>query len=203
MQSVCSMKCAIDKVKKDNEKKAKDERRKADKARRDKRRDDAKKRRDAVLNDHPKQFSIAKDAVQSWVAKVRDAGQPCRSCSTRANVVYCGGHFRTAGGNPELALDTRNIHIQCNAHCNMHLSGNIEGHGKTHGYRYGLNMIYGERLIADLESYHPPVHYTCEQLRDIAAYYRKLSREGIKDDSDRPHAPAGWLPLSTYGDQDD
>lgn len=141
----------------------------------------------AKSNDRPKQFDLTKKQIQKWVNHVRDAGLPCISCSTTNPVVYCGSHYRSAGGNPEIALDTRNIHRACNRYCNKALSGNISGNKTTHGYTEGLLMRYGQDYIDWIKGPHESPRYNCEQLREIRAFYAKLIREGNKDDSNAPH----------------
>lgn len=145
-----------------------------------------KAKREADRNDYKKQFKLTKEVVQRWAGGIRDAGKPCISCGTTNDIQYCGGHYKTAGGNPELALDTRNIHRQCNKRCNCELSGNIHGAMNTIGYTQGLINEFGQEYVDWLNSYHPPKNYTCEQLREIRSYYAKLTRDKSKDDSGRP-----------------
>lgn len=187
LQACCSPKCALDKAIADRKKKEADtalqERKRIKKEAREAR----KVKNYDKANDYSKQFDLTKKQIQKWVNHVRDAGMPCISCSTTNNVVYCGSHYRTAGGNQEIALDTRNIHRACNRYCNKALSGNISGNKTTHGYIVGLINRYGQEYVDWLDGYHPPKKYSCEQLREIRAYYAKLTREGIKTDDDRPH----------------
>ncbi|MGB5990661.1 MAG: recombination protein NinG [Marinifilaceae bacterium] len=138
-------------------------------------------------NDHKHQFKLTKEVIQRWCCKVRDADLPCISCgNTNPSIVYAGGHYKTAGGHPELALNTLNIHRQCNVTCNKFKSGNIAGDKHSVGYREGLIERYDQAFVDNLESYHVPVKLTCDQLRELRAYYAKLTREGKKTDEDRP-----------------
>jgi len=57
----------------------------------------------------------------------------------------------------------------------------------TIGYTQGLINEFGQEYVDWLNGYHPPKHYTCEQLREIRAYYAKLTRENNKDDANPPH----------------
>ncbi len=147
----------------------------------------SKAKADHKKNDKPKQRDMTKKMIQRWVNHVRDAEKACICCGVLNNSQYCGGHYKTAGAHPELALDSRNIHRQRNRHCNQQKSGNISGDKKSHGYTEGLIKRYGQERVDWLNSYHPPKKYTCEQLVEIRAYYSKLIREGITDDSDCPH----------------
>lgn len=145
---------------------------------------DKKAARELKKNDRRYQFRLTKSKIQHWVNHIRDAGRPCISCGNEnPNIQYCGGHCKTAGGHPELALDTRNIHKQCNQYCNLRLSGNISGNKTTKGYTVGLIERYGQDYVDWLDSYHEPKNYTCEQLIETRAFYSKLIRENNLDDS--------------------
>lgn len=126
-----------------------------------------------------KQFGLTKRAAQALAMQL-DAGMPCISCGTTAPVQYCGGHYKTAGAHPELALDLRNIHRQCNRNCNCGLSGNIEGTRTTFGYRHGLVARFGADYVDFLERARPPAHFTCDELismrREYAAEIRRLKQ---------------------------
>ena len=135
------------------------------------------------LGDRPKQFKLTKAAIQKWVNHVRDNDMPCISCGTTNDVVYCGGHYKTAGGNPERALWTPNIHRQCNFHCNSSLSGNIEGTKHSKGYKKGLVERYGADYLESLEVYREFKSLTGEDLMEIRKSYFELIRENNKDDS--------------------
>ena len=50
-------------------------------------------------------------AFNAWI-RARDAGQPCISCGTTADVQYCAGHYRTTGSCPELRFEPLNVHLQ-------------------------------------------------------------------------------------------
>lgn len=187
IQPCCQYKCelayAIEHAKKKDDDRQLQERKRIKKEARD-----ARKATKAYKDNHyPTQFKMTKETVQRWAGGVRDAGLPCISCGTTADVQYCGGHCRTAGGNPELALDTRNIHRQCNKRCNCELSGNIHGAMNTHGYIVGLVERYGQDYVDWINGPHEAKKYTCDQLREIRAYYAKLTRDKIKTDEDRPY----------------
>jgi len=140
--------------------------------------------RELKKNDRRYQFRLTKSKIQHWVNHVRDADLPCISCgNVNPNIQYCGGHYKTAGGHPELALETRNISRQCNQYCNLRLSGNISGNKTTKGYIVGLIERYDQAYVDWLNSYHESPNYTCDQLIEIRAFYSKLIRENNPDDS--------------------
>ncbi|MBK3479819.1 recombination protein NinG [Pseudomonas sp. MF6751] len=109
-------------------------------------------------------------AFNAWI-RARDAGQPCISCGTTADVQYCAGHYRTTAASPELRFDPLNVHLQCNRNCNMGKSGNLLG------YRPGLIQKIGIAAVEWLEGPHEPKKYTVEQLKAMTAEYRAKTRE--------------------------
>lgn len=112
----------------------------------------------------------AQDAFNAWIRQ-RDAGQPCISCGTTADVQYCAGHYRTVGACPELRFEPLNVHRQCNKNCNLERSGNIVE------YRIRLVKKIGAEAVAWLEGPHEPKKYTIEDLQQIKAHYRALLRD--------------------------
>lgn len=187
MQETCCIKCAIELTNLKRANKAVKDAADVSKKERAAKREASKKTKEYRDNNYPHQFELTKQVVQRWAGGVRDAGKPCISCSTTNGVQYAGGHYRTVGANPELALDTRNIHRQCNKRCNCELGGNIHGAMNTHGYVVGLVNRYGQDFVDWLDGPHEQKKYTCDQLREIRAYYAKLTRQGIKSDEDRPY----------------
>jgi hypothetical protein len=109
-------------------------------------------------------------AFNAWI-RARDAGQPCISCGTTADVQYCAGHYRTTAACPELRFEPLNVHLQCNRNCNMGKSGNLLG------YRPRLLAKIGTERLAWLEGVHEPKKYTIEELKALTALYRAKTRE--------------------------
>lgn len=116
----------------------------------------------------------AQDAFNAWVRE-RDAGQPCISCGTTADVQYCAGHYRTVGACPELRFEPLNVHRQCNKNCNLEKSGNIVE------YRIRLVKKIGAEQVAWLEGPHEPKRYSIDDLKAIATEYRAKLRELKKE----------------------
>ena len=108
-------------------------------------------------------------AFNAWI-RARDAGQPCISCGTTADVQYCAGHYRTTGSCPELRFEPLNVHKQC-APCNNHKSGDIVN------YRIELVKRVGVESVDWLEGPHEPKKYTIEELKAMTADYRAKTRE--------------------------
>lgn len=109
-------------------------------------------------------------AFNAWI-RARDAGQPCISCGTTADVQYCAGHYRTTGSCPELRFEPLNVHLQCNKNCNLSKSGNILG------YRPRLLEKIGAEKLAWIEGPHEAKKYTIEELKAMTAEYRAKTRE--------------------------
>lgn len=121
----------------------------------------------------------AQDAFNAFI-RARDAGQPCISCGTTADVQYCAGHYRTVGACPELRFEPLNVHRQCNKNCNLEKSGNIVE------YRIRLVKKIGAEALAWLEGPHEPKKYTIDDLKQIAALYRLKLRELKKQQECQP-----------------
>ena len=109
-------------------------------------------------------------AFNAWI-RARDAGQPCISCGTTADVQYCAGHYRTTGSCPELRFEPLNVHLQCNKNCNLSKSGNI------FGYRPRLLEKIGAEMLAWIEGPHEAKKYTIEQLKAMTVEYRAKTKE--------------------------
>ena len=112
----------------------------------------------------------AQTAFNAWV-RARDAGLPCISCGTTADIQYAAGHYRSAGGHPELRFEPLNVNLQCNRNCNMAKSGNLGP------YRIELIKRIGQEKVDWLEGPHEPKRYTVDDLKAIKAHYRALTRE--------------------------
>ncbi|MEX5536022.1 recombination protein NinG [Pseudomonas syringae] len=128
------------------------------------------KMRKEKLKPRAHHVSDTQKAFNAWI-RTRDAGQPCISCGTTADVQYCAGHYRTTAACPELRFEPLNVHLQCNRNCNMGKSGNLLG------YRPGLMAKIGAEALAWLEGPHQPQKYTIEELKALTAKYRALTRE--------------------------
>ena len=109
-------------------------------------------------------------AFNAWI-RARDAGQPCISCGTTADVQYCAGHYRTTGSCPELRFEPLNVHLQCNKNCNLWKSGNILG------YRPRLLEKIGAEKLAWIEGPHEAKKHTVDELKTMTAEYRAKTRE--------------------------
>ena len=85
---------------------------------------------------------------------------------------FACGHFKTAGGFPELRFNTLNTFLQCNKYCNCSLSGNIAGNKNTIGYTQGLkNRFDGAvKLMRYLERPHKNYTRDCESLKVVRSW---------------------------------
>lgn len=143
-----------------------------------------KKRKEAIKTrtDWAKE---AQAAANAYVRK-RDEGLPCISCGRYHQGQNHAGHYLSRGAHPELALECRNIHLQC-APCNTHLSGN------QINYRKGLIVRYGQEIVDWLEGHHQPKKYTIEQLKIIAREYKIATRLIKEKGNERNLASGRWL----------
>lgn len=160
-QAVCSPKCALAMAPANAEK--------ARKAivQRDRREIQVRKEKLKSRADHLKD---TQHAFNAWI-RARDAGQPCISCGTAADVQYCAGHYRTTAAAPELRFEPLNVNLQCNRNCNMGKSGNLLG------YRPRLIEKIGIEAVEWLEGPHEPKKYTIDELKALTAHYRALTKE--------------------------
>ena len=160
LQVVCSPSCALLHAKQKGEK----ERKALDKIER-------KAIREAKEKIKPRAAYMkeAQSAFNAWVRE-RDADQPCISCGRHHQGKYDAGHYRSVGSNPALRFEPLNCHRQC-VPCNQHKSGNaIE-------YRIGLVARIGAEAVAWLEGRHEPKHYSIDDLKQIKAQYRAMTRK--------------------------
>lgn len=117
-------------------------------------------------SDHMKDTQTAFNA---WVRE-RDAELPCVSCGRDHQGQWHAGHFRSAGGHPELRFEPLNVWKQC-APCNTHKSGDLVN------YRAELVRRIGIVSVEWLEGPHEPQKYTVEELKALTAKYRALTKE--------------------------
>jgi hypothetical protein len=160
LQVVCSPVCAqaqaVAKREKD-EHAAKTEERKADAVKREK----LKSRADWLRE--------AQAEVNSFI-RARDADLPCISCGRYHQGQQHAGHYLSVGARPELRFEESNIHLQCQP-CNVHLSGNLILYRKALIEKIGIDQVEW------LEGHHEPKKYTIDELKEIKAHYRTLTRE--------------------------
>lgn len=157
MQSVCSPRCAVKKVKQDKaEEKAQ-----------------IKTRKEKLKS----RGELVKEAQQAFNAFIRErdrqAGYPCissgRPLDWSGNQVDAG-HYRSTGAAPHLRFHEDNCHAQ-SKHDNLFLSGNAVD------YRIRLIERIGLARVEALEADDTPRHYTLDDLRDIKAKYRAKLKE--------------------------
>ena len=161
LQKVCSVKCSIKLVNRDNHAKAKREAREFRKETR---------RMKEKLKSRAKWLEEAQTACNAYIRE-RDKGKGCISCgTTKPDIQYCAGHFKTRGGHPELRFHPMNVHKQCNHHCNMQKSGNIEK------YRPELIKKIGIQQVEWLEGKHEAQHLSIDDIKEIKAYYKEQTK---------------------------
>lgn len=129
---------------------------------------DIKVRKEALKSrsDHMKD---TQQAFNEWV-RHRDAALPCVSCGRHHEGQWHAGHFKSAGGHPELRFEPLNVWKQC-APCNTHKSGDLVN------YRAELVRRIGIENVEWLEGPHEPQKYTVEELKALTAKYRAMTRE--------------------------
>lgn len=154
-QAVCSPACglAVAPANRDKARKAIDQRERREiKVRKEKLKSRA---------DHLKEAQV----VVNQYIRLRDADLPCVSCGRFHDGQWHAGHFRSAGGHPELRFEPLNIWRQC-APCNTHKSGDLVN------YRAELVRRIGAEKVEWLEGPHEAKRYTIDDLKAIKAEYR-------------------------------
>lgn len=105
----------------------------------------------------------------NYYIRQRDKDKPCISCGKPLNSKFDAGHYRSAGGNPELRFEELNIHGQC-VYCNQHLHGNLID------YRIRLIERIGVEKVEWLESKHEPKRYTIPELKELIKKYKQKNK---------------------------
>ena len=154
-QVVCSPKCALAHAPANQQKarKAIDQR--------ERREIKVRKEKLKTRADHLKEAQV----VVNQYIRLRDADLPCVSCGRFHDGQWHAGHFRSAGGHPELRFEPLNIWRQC-APCNTHKSGDLVN------YRAELVRRIGPEKVEWLEGPHEAKRYTIDDLKAIKAEYR-------------------------------
>jgi hypothetical protein len=116
------------------------------------------------LKTHKDYVQELQKVFNSYIRR-RDADKPCISCGTKLDTKFDAGHYRSAGGNPELRFDESNVQGQC-VYCNQHLHGNLIE------YRKGLINRIGIKEVERLEGAQEPKKYTIPQLIELKIKYK-------------------------------
>ena len=148
-QTCCTLKCAIEKVRADNSKKY---------------RVDKKVRLEKLktLTEHLKDAQVE---FNSYI-RARDEKLPCISCGSVSNATRNAGHYRTVKAAAQLRFNEDNCHAQCES-CNSYKSGNIVE------YRIRLSRKIGTERLEALESNNEIHKYTVEEAKEIKQKYRE------------------------------
>ena len=116
--------------------------------------------------------------------RARDAHLPCICCGEwgkdeqwKPGGQYDAGHYLSVGSHPELRFDEANCHKQLKS-CNAG-EGKYAHKRRTVGEEYRLRLIekIGVSEVERLEGPHDPKHYSIDDLKEIKAKYRALTRE--------------------------
>jgi hypothetical protein len=123
------------------------------------------------------QKELTQQAFNRFI-RALDKGKPCHSCGQDT----CGyrmeaGHVLSVGACPSLRYDPRNCFSQGSA-CN---GGQKPKRGKntetvTQEYKRRLALVLGQEWLDWLESYHPPKHYTREELKAMRKEFAEETR---------------------------
>ena len=142
-------------VKKEREKKAKQERK------------ETKKAKEALLT-HRDYLKLFQTVFNSYIRE-RDKDLPCISCGKNNEKQFHAGHYRSVGSCPELRFEELNVWRQC-ATCNTYLHGNLIE------YRKELINRIGVEKVEWLEGYQPSNKMLISEIKEkIKEYKAKIN----------------------------
>lgn len=152
---------------------------------------DVRKRKQALetRGDVLKQAKVAIQAFRRL--EELSKGRGCISCGRSQEEVQAGewrpggywdgGHFKSKGAFPEMALEPLNIWLQCKS-CNAGSSKYArKGYTVNASFEENLAKLEGQTLVDWLNGPHDPKHYDIHQLRDIRDDYRARAAKLKKD----------------------
>jgi len=144
-----------DLVKKEREKKAKQERK------------ETKKAKEALLT-HRDYLKLFQTVFNTYIRE-RDKDLPCISCGKNNEKQFHAGHYRSVGSCPELRFEELNVWRQC-ATCNTYLHGNLIE------YRKELINRIGVEKVEWLEGYQPSNKMLISEIKEkIKEYKTKIN----------------------------
>lgn len=146
------------------------------------------KERKEALKTRADWLAEAKVAIQA-VRRLEELakGRGCMSCGRSREEVeagdwrpggyWDGGHLKSKGAFPELALEPLNIWLQCKS-CNAG-SGKYARKGYTVNASFETNLAAaeGQELVDWLNGPHEPKHYDIDDLKEICRVYKEKLKE--------------------------
>lgn len=142
-------------VKKEREKKAKQERK------------ETKKAKEALLT-HRDYLKLFQTVFNTYI-RTRDKDLPCISCGKNNEKQFHAGHYRSVGSCPELRFEELNVWRQC-ATCNTYLHGNLIEYRKELINRIGVDKVEW------LEGYQPSNKLLISEIKEkIKEYKTKIN----------------------------
>lgn len=172
LQRTCSVTCAIEDGRKQQEK------------------NDRKRLREFRINNRTlgDWHKLAQPEFNKFI-RLRDHHQPCISCGRYdEEIKYSGvggkfdcGHYLSVGAHPELRYTETNAHKQCKS-CNSGTYHHVKKN-KTVSQDYRENLIerIGLEKVEWLEGPHPPANFTAEDIQNIKKLYSQKARDLAKE----------------------
>ena len=124
------------------------------------------KEKTKTYSDHIKELQVI---VNKYI-RLRDKDKPCISCLKPLLNKFDAGHYKSAGGNPELRFNEDNIHGQC-VYCNRHLHGNLIN------YRTNLIKRISEEKVLLLENYNLPLKLSIPEIEEMKKIYKQKIKQ--------------------------
>ena len=126
-----------------------------------------KQKKEFYQNDKKYLLKKAQKLVNAYV-RLRDKKKPCISCGVK-KAKWDAGHYKSAGGNPQMRFYTINIYKQC-FRCNRILSSN------NGAYRKALIDKIGIDKVEWIESNKEVKKYNIEYLKRLIEIFKKINK---------------------------
>lgn len=155
LEKACSVECAIAIGKEAVEKKQRQEKQKHKRERRQ-------------LKENNRGWALAR-CQEAFNALIRfqDRDLPCVTCgTTKPDIQYCCGHWKTRGAHPEWRFRRENVARQCNQLCNLHNSG------RPLEFREAIIKRWGQDVVDILEGPKQLPNWTVEEIHMIKSACR-------------------------------
>ncbi|MBW2106613.1 MAG: recombination protein NinG [Deltaproteobacteria bacterium] len=151
LQQACKPRCAIELIRKKQEKMYRKETRE----------------RKKKLKSKSDWLKEAQTVCNKYI-RMRDKGKPCISCGKEDNGQHQrhASHFKSMGNCSPLRFHEMNIHASC-MRCNSYLSGNLLK------YKNSLIKKHGKEIVGWMEAQTQTYSWDIEDIKEVKKYYKQ------------------------------
>jgi hypothetical protein len=154
LQMVCSPKCGMEYIKKQNSKEWQKEK---------------KVIKEKLLT--KKDYLNILQKVFNTFIRMRDKGKPCISCDKKLTNDINAGHFYSVGAYPNLRFNENNVHNQC-IECNLHKHGNVLEYSLRLPNRIGVKEY---NLLQ--ESRNTMLKIDITEVKELITHYKEKTKQ--------------------------